>query len=282
MDPDNTYVLHDGPPYANGHIHMGTALNKVLKDIVVKSRKHAGPAGRSTCPGWDCHGPCPSKHKVEQETQEKRTRKLDTLTIRKICRSYAAKWLDTQRKEFQAAWGVLGVWGRPVHDHEARVRGRHPPVNWGRFMERDGVVRGKKPIYWCCDCRTALAEAEVEYEDHTSPSIYVRFPMADANFTKLADVDVSRLYIVIWTTTPWTIPDNMGVAVHPDFDYALVEANGGLLRAGRGGCSRNVRASSVWDAPKTLATFRGAELEGLEAKHPIYDRRVQGGPGRTT
>jgi len=265
-DPDNDYVLHDGPPYANGHIHMGTALNKVLKDIVVKSRNMQGQKAQYV-PGWDCHG-LPIEHKVEQELKKK-NKELDTLTIRKICRSYAAKWLDTQRKEFKRL-GVLGVWDDPYMtmkpEYEAATA-----RELGRFMERDGVVRGKKPIYWCCDCRTALAEAEVEYEDHTSPSIYVRFPMGDENFKKIADVDVSNLFIVIWTTTPWTIPDNMGVAVHPDFDYVLVEAGGdhyvlaeGLLEecAGKFG----------WESPKTLAAFKGAKLKGLEAKHPIYDR----------
>jgi isoleucyl-tRNA synthetase len=265
-DANNDYVLHDGPPYANGHIHMGTALNKVLKDIVVKSRNMQGQKAQYV-PGWDCHG-LPIEHKVEQELKKK-NKELDTLTIRKICRSYAGKWLDTQRKEFKRL-GVLGVWDDPYMtmkpEYEAATA-----RELGRFMERDGVVRGKKPIYWCCDCRTALAEAEVEYEDHTSPSIYVRFPMADANFKKIADVDVSRLFILIWTTTPWTIPDNMGVAVHPDFDYALVEVNGDCYVLAEG-LLEECAGKFGWDAPKTLATFKGADLEGLEAKHPIYDR----------
>ena len=265
-DPDNAYVLHDGPPYANGHIHMGTALNKVLKDIVVKSRNMQGQKAQYV-PGWDCHG-LPIEHKVEQELKKKK-KELDTLTIRKICRSYAAKWLDTQRSEFKRL-GVLGVWDDPYMtmkpEYEAATA-----RELGRFMERDGVVRGKKPIYWCCDCRTALAEAEVEYEDHTSPSIYVRFPMADENFKKIADVDVSRLFILIWTTTPWTIPDNMGVAVHSDFDYVLVEAGGDYYVLAEG-LLEECTGKFGWDTPKTLATFKGAELEGLEAKHPIYDR----------
>ncbi len=265
-NPDDNYVLHDGPPYANGHIHMGTALNKVLKDIVVKSRNMQGQRAQYV-PGWDCHG-LPIEHKVEQELKKK-DKELDTLTIRKVCRSYASKWLDTQRKEFKRL-GVFGVWDDPYMtmkpEYEAATA-----RELGRFMERNGVVRGKKPIYWCCDCRTALAEAEVEYEDHSSPSIYVRFPLNDENFKKIADIDTSKLYIVIWTTTPWTIPDNMGVAVHPDFDYVLVEVNGefhilaeGLLEecAGRFG----------WDSPTIQATFKGAALENLKAKHPIYDR----------
>jgi len=265
-DAAKEYVLHDGPPYANGHIHMGTALNKVLKDIVVKSRNMQGQKAQYV-PGWDCHG-LPIEHKVEQELKKK-NKELDTLTIRKICRSYASKWLDTQRKEFKRL-GVLGVWDDPymtmTPEYEAATA-----RELGRFMERDGVVRGKKPIHWCCDCRTALAEAEVEYEDHTSPSIYVRFPMADPNFKKIADVDVSKLFILIWTTTPWTIPDNMGVAVHPDFDYALVEAGGNFYVLAEG-LLEECAEKFDWDTPKTLATFKGADLEGLEAKHPIYAR----------
>lgn len=265
-DPDNDYVLHDGPPYANGHIHMGTALNKVLKDIIVKSRNMQGQKAQYV-PGWDCHG-LPIEHKVEQELKKKK-KELDTLTIRKICRSYAEKWLDIQRKEFKRL-GVLGVWDDPYMtmkpEYEAATA-----RELGRFMERDGVVRGKKPIYWCCDCRTALAEAEVEYEDHTSPSIYVRFPMADKNFKKIADVDVSKLFILIWTTTPWTIPDNMGVAVHADFDYVLVEVSGDYYVLAEG-LLEECKDKFNWDEVKTLATFKGADLEGLEAKHPIYDR----------
>jgi len=263
---DDEYVLHDGPPYANGHIHMGTALNKVLKDIVVKSRNMQGQQAQYV-PGWDCHG-LPIEHKVEQELKKKK-KELDTLTIRKICRSYAAKWLDTQRKEFKRL-GVLGVWDDPYMtmkpEYEAATA-----RELGRFMERDGVVRGKKPIYWCCDCRTALAEAEVEYEDHSSPSIYVRFPMADENAKKIADIDVSKLFIIIWTTTPWTIPDNMGVAVHPNFDYVMVEAGGEYYLLAEG-LLEDCAERFGWDSPKTLARVSGSELEGLKAKHPIYDR----------
>ncbi|WFS64197.1 isoleucine--tRNA ligase [Pseudodesulfovibrio thermohalotolerans] len=265
-DADDRYVLHDGPPYANGHIHMGTALNKVLKDIIVKSRNIQGQKAEYV-PGWDCHG-LPIEHKVEQELKKK-NKELDTLTIRKICRSYAAKWLDTQRAEFKRL-GVFGVWDDPYMTMNPQYEAA-TARELGRFMERDGVVRGKKPIYWCCDCHTALAEAEVEYEDHTSPSIYVRFPMADENFKKIADVDISKLYILIWTTTPWTIPDNMAVAVHPDFDYVLVKAGDDFYVLAEG-LLESCAAKFGWESFETLATFRGGDLEGLKAKHPIYDR----------
>ncbi|MDD3312576.1 isoleucine--tRNA ligase [Pseudodesulfovibrio sp.] len=265
-DPDDAFVLHDGPPYANGHIHMGTALNKVLKDIIVKSRNMQGQQAQYV-PGWDCHG-LPIEHKVEQELKAK-GKELDTLTIRKVCRSYAAKWLDVQRKEFKRL-GVLGTWEDPYMtmkpEYEAATA-----RELGRFMERNGVVRGKKPIYWCCDCHTALAEAEVEYEDHTSPSIYVRFPLPDENFKKIADVDVSKLFIDIWTTTPWTIPDNLGVAVHPDFDYVLVEA-GDVYHILAEGMLPQCAEKFGWDEPVILAAFKGSVLENLKARHPIYDR----------
>lgn len=260
------YCLHDGPPYANGHIHMGTALNKVLKDIVVKSRNMQGQKAQYV-PGWDCHG-LPIEHKVEQELKKKR-KELPTLTVRKICREYAEKWLGVQRKEFKRL-GVFGTWEDPYMtmkpEYEAATA-----RELGRFMENGGVVRGKKPIYWCCDCHTALAEAEVEYADHTSPSIYVRFPMFDEKVRDIAGVDPQKTYVVIWTTTPWTIPDNMAVAVHPDFDYVFVEVEGDFYVVAEG-MLETVAEAAGWDSPKVAATVKGAELEGLKPKHPIYDR----------
>ncbi|GAB7022856.1 isoleucine--tRNA ligase [Salidesulfovibrio brasiliensis] len=265
-ESDGEYCLHDGPPYANGHIHMGTALNKVLKDIVVKSRNMQGQKAQYV-PGWDCHG-LPIEHKVEQELKKKR-KDLPTQTIRKICREYATKWLDVQRKEFKRL-GVFGTWEDPYMtmkpEYEAATA-----RELGRFMEKGGVVRGKKPIYWCCDCHTALAEAEVEYADHTSPSIFVRFPMFDEKVKEIAGVDPQKTYIVIWTTTPWTIPDNMAVAVHPDFDYVFAEVDGNYYVVAEG-MLEDVAKQVGWDAPKVVKTVKGAELEGLKPKHPIYDR----------
>ncbi|WP_321403553.1 isoleucine--tRNA ligase [Maridesulfovibrio sp.] len=266
------YVLHDGPPYANGHIHMGTAMNKVLKDIIVKSRNLQGMKAEYV-PGWDCHG-LPIEHKVEQELKKKK-KELPTTVIRKLCREYAAKFVDIQRKEFKRL-GVLGNWEDPYltmkPEYEAATA-----RELGRFMEKGSVIRGKKPIHWCCDCRTALAEAEVEYEDHTSPSIYVRFPLNDEKVLKAlpedvaSKVDLSRTYVCIWTTTPWTIPDNGAVAVHPDFEYAVTEVNGDIyILAER---LLPVCAESFgWESWNVLATVEGAKLEGAVAKHPFYDR----------
>lgn len=260
------YCLHDGPPYANGHIHMGTALNKVLKDIVVKSRNMEGIRAQYV-PGWDCHG-LPIEHKVEQELKKKK-KELDTLTIRKICREYAAKWLDVQRKEFKRL-GVLGKWEEPYRTMNPTYEAA-TARELGRFMEKGGVVRGKKPVHWCCDCSTALAEAEVEYEDHTSPSIFVRFPLTDPAASKLGDVDMNRLYVAIWTTTPWTIPDNMAVAVHPNFDYAVIRVGEDFYVMAEA-LLEECAGKFGWEAPEILTRVRGSELEGLKAKHPIYDR----------
>ena len=261
------YSLHDGPPYANGHIHLGTALNKVLKDIVIKSRNMQGWQAPYV-PGWDCHG-LPIEHKVEQELGEKK-KIMPQHSVRKACRKYAEKFVDIQRKEFKRLGG-LGVWDKPyltmTPEYEAVTA-----ATLADFVEKGGVVRSKKPIYWCNSCQTALAEAEVEYDDETSPSVYVRFPLPDARLKDVfAEADPSKSYVIIWTTTPWTLPSNLAVALHPEFDYALVEAHDGhyILAA------ELVEASAktfAWDTYRVLGTVKGTALEGLKARHPFYDR----------
>ena len=220
--PQGEFMLHDGPPYANGHIHMGHALNKILKDIIVKSRSMQGYRARYV-PGWDCHG-LPIEHKVEEDLKGKK-KTLPAHVVRKICRDYAAKWIDVQRKEFKRL-GVFGDWEHPymsmVPEFEAATS-----RELANFVEKGSVVRAKKPIYWCGHCHTALAEAETEYKDVSSPSIFVRFRLPDEGVRKaFPAADPARCFIVIWTTTPWTIPSNMGVCLNPDFAYALVEAGG--------------------------------------------------------
>ena len=263
-----TYILHDGPPYANGHLHMGHALNKILKDIIVKSRNMAGYASRYV-PGWDCHG-LPIEHKVEQDLKEKK-KNLPAHVVRKLCREYANKWLDIQRKEFKRL-GVLGDWDHPYVSMDPA----YESVTAGelaKFVAAGGVARAKKPIYWCCSCHTALAEAEVEYNDHTSPSVYVRFALPDEDLKKVfAAADPARAHVVIWTTTPWTLPDNMAVCLHPEFTYALVEAQG----------SQYILAEELvvscaetfgWSEYTILDRATGERLEGLKARHPFYDRQ---------
>ena len=225
------YILHDGPPYANGRIHIGHALNKILKDIIVKSKTMSG-YHVPYVPGWDCHG-LPIEHQVLKELGDKK-RDLDALTIRKLCKDYAEKYVSIQREEFQRL-GVLGDWQRPyltlLPSYEATIL-----REFGRFVERGGVYKGLKPVLWCTQDQTALAEAEVEYENHTSPSVYVKFPLVSPpsvlskRFGPLSfPVDVKRASVLIWTTTPWTLPANQAVCLHADIDYAFVQVGDEIL-----------------------------------------------------
>lgn len=264
---NGSYVLHDGPPYANGHIHMGTAMNKILKDMVIKSRNMLGYASVYV-PGWDCHG-LPIEHKVEQELKAAK-KDLPALAVRKRCRAYAEKWIDIQRAEF-IRLGVLGDWEDPYlsmkPEYEAATAS-----NLAEFVAKGSVYRARKPIYWCNSCHTALAEAEVEYGDEKSPSIYVAFPLQDARLKKIfPQAGNEPAYIVIWTTTPWTLPSNQAVAVHPDFEYVLVQAGQGqyLLAASLlEDCARQFN----WNDLRILGQTAGQNLEGLVASHPFYDR----------
>ncbi|MEE8130054.1 MAG: class I tRNA ligase family protein, partial [Vicinamibacterales bacterium] len=214
-----TFVLHDGPPYANGRIHIGHALNKILKDFVVKARTMAG-FDAPYVPGWDCHG-LPIELKVDRELGRAK-RDMSVADFRRACRTYAAKYVDIQRDDFKRL-GILGAWDAPYltmsHGYQAAI-----VRALGAFVKQGLVYKGKKPVHWCIHCRTALAEAEVEYESHTSPSIYVEFPLATdcvpvlaGRVPALADKAVS---VLIWTTTPWTIPANLAIAFHPELDYA--------------------------------------------------------------
>ena len=265
-DGRDSYVLHDGPPYANGHIHIGHAMNKILKDIIVKHRNMIGFKAQYV-PGWDCHG-LPIELKVEQEMGGKSG--LSVLEIRKKCREYALKFLDIQREEFKRL-GVLGTWDAPyltmTPDYEAATA-----RELANFYKLGAVQRNKKPIYWCGSCETALAEAEVEYGDHTSPSIYVRFPLQDDKLAQiLPQAAPGKTYVVIWTTTPWTIPDNLAVAVHPEFEYDLIQVGDEyyiLAKELVQGCAERFG----WSDWSSVATLTGANLEGLVARHPFYDR----------
>ena len=265
-DGREPYVLHDGPPYANGNIHIGHAMNKILKDIIVKHRNMTGRKAQYV-PGWDCHG-LPIELKVEQELGGKNN--FSTLEIRKKCRAYALRYLDIQREEFKRL-GVLGTWDKPyltmTPDYETATA-----RELANFYKLGSVQRNKKPIYWCGSCETALAEAEVEYDDHSSPSIYVRFPLEAQGLSKVfPQAAADNSFIVIWTTTPWTIPDNLAVAVHPDFEYDLVQAQGAfyvLAKELAPGCA----ARFGWAEWSVLATVPGSALEGLIARHPFYDR----------
>ncbi len=261
------FILHDGPPYANGHIHMGTALNKILKDFIVRSRQMAG-ADAVYVPGWDCHG-LPIEHNVEKELGSK---KLDMTQsqIRRKCRTYADKFIDIQRDEFKRL-GVMGDWKNPYltmsYDYEATIA-----KECCKFALNGGLFRSKKPIYWCCSCQTALAEAEIEYKDESSPSIYVKFPLVDDLGELLPELSGKKVSMVIWTTTPWTLPANLAIALHPDFDYAAVALDDGEVL---------VMAQGLLDACMTafgrenytlVGTLRADQLEKKRCRHPLYDR----------
>jgi isoleucyl-tRNA synthetase len=262
------YMLHDGPPYANGRIHIGHALNKILKDIIVKSKTMAGFQAPYV-PGWDCHG-LPIEHQVLKDLGEKK-KTLDAMAIRKLCREYAEKFYKIQREEFQRL-GVLGDWQNPYltmnHAYEATI-----VREFGAFVERGGVYKGLKPVLWCTQDQTALAEAEVEYEDHTSPSIYVKFPVAGGSAAVAARFPGLKLpsdvSIVIWTTTPWTLPANQAVCLHADIDYAFVQVGSEVLILAQK-LLDNVAKACKLEGYRVLAVKKGREgFDGLETQRPL-------------
>lgn len=263
------YILHDGPPYANGHIHLGTALNKILKDIIVKSRFMAG-YDSDYVPGWDCHG-LPIEHQVDKELGAEKS-KLSSVDVRQRCRKYAENFINIQREEFKRL-GVLGEWDDPYltmnYAYQATI-----VRELGRFFESGAVYRGKKPVYWCASCVTALAEAEVEYADSSSPSIYVRFAAKDDFSQRIPETKGKQVYVVIWTTTPWTIPANLAIAVHPDESYAAVEAGGAVYILAERLVPINMEGFGLSDY-RILSTFPGKILEGLKCTHPLYERESQ-------
>jgi isoleucyl-tRNA synthetase len=264
------FVLHDGPPYANGNIHMGTALNKILKDFVVKSRSMAGFDAPYVV-GYDCHG-LPIELRVDRELGPKK-REMTTAEFCRACRAYAERFIGKMTAQFQRL-GVLGTWDEPYLTMDFRYQAAIARA-FGRFVEQDLVYKGKKPVHWCIHCRTALAEAEVEYSNHVSPSIYVEFPLKAESAGELAS-RVSALAgrnvsVLIWTTTPWTIPSNMAVAFHPELDYGAYEVDGTTVIVAEGLAERVSQAvGKPFGAP--VAKTAGAALEGLKFQHPLYAR----------
>ncbi len=267
------YILHDGPPYANGHIHLGTALNKILKDMIVRSRQMSG-FNAAYVPGWDCHG-LPIEHQVDKELGE-RKKSMSKVEIRQHCRRYAEKYIDIQRDEFKRLGG-LGEWENPYltmsYDYEAAIA-----RELGRFFANGGVVRSRKPIYWCSACQTALAEAEVEYHDHHSPSIYVKFSLTEKSLARFPSLAGEEVSIVIWTTTPWTLPANLAITLHPEFPYAAVKARGEVWILAEGLVEKCMQIFSVEDY-EILARFSAQELAGLACAHPFLDRESLVVPG---
>src|SRR5438445_975943 len=260
------FILHDGPPYANADIHLGTALNKILKDMIVKSRTMMG-YDAPYVPGYDCHG-LPIEMNVERKLGEKKA-KMPPLSIRRACREFAANALKRQTNDFQRL-GILGEWDNPyitMSDHYEAETARL----FARFVERGFVYKGARPVYWCIHDQTALAEAEVEYHSHSSPSVYVKFPLSSDPALIDPKLAGRKVFALIWTTTPWTLPANLGIAVHPDFDYVAVES-GGQVYIVAADLVEVVAERCNLAAPKVLARFRGSKLDRLEAEHPLIDR----------
>jgi len=260
------YILHDGPPYANGNIHIGTALNKILKDIIVKSKFMSG-FNSHYVPGWDCHG-LPVEHEVEKSLGKKKT-ELSTVDVRKRCRDYATKFVNIQREEFKRL-GIFGEWENPYltmnFGYQATI-----VREFGKFLLNGSVYKGKKPVHWCPTCKTALAEAEVKYEDHRSPSIYVKFRMISEIGNEFPALKGKPISVIIWTTTPWTIPANLAIALHPDFTYVAVDIGKEVYILAEGLLETVMEKFGVGNY-KVLEKFPGKRLEGFKTRHPLYER----------
>ena len=260
------FVLHDGPPYANGNIHLGTAFNKVLKDIILRSKRMAG-FNAPYIPGWDCHG-LPIEHNVDLELGAKK-QSISTLGKRAACRSYAEKWIKTQREQFKRL-GVIGDWGNPYltmsFPYEAIIA-----REFNKFLLSGAVVRSKKPVYWCATCGTALAEAEVDYADHTSPSVYVKFPVVASLGDVIPELAGRSVSVLIWTTTPWTLPANLAIAFHPDFEYAAVTVGDETWILAKELVASCMAQFGI-EGYAIIATFSAGCLENKHCRHPFMER----------
>lgn len=259
------FILHDGPPYANGHIHIGHALNKILKDIVLKVKRMEGYHAPYV-PGWDCHG-LPIELQVEKNLGSKK-HQITKLEMRKLCREYASKFVSIQREEFKRL-GIQGDWEDPYLTMKFEYEGQ-TAAELAKFAHNGGLYRGRKPVHWCSSCVTALAEAEVEYADHSSPSIFVRFQLLDDVSAEIPALAGKQAYVVIWTTTPWTIPANLAIAMHPEFEYVALETEKGTLIVAEG--LKDAFLETTGLTGTVIATFSAKQLERKRCKHPFYDR----------
>lgn len=257
-----SYILHDGPPYANGNIHIGTALNKILKDIVMRSKNLAG-YHVPYVPGWDTHGLPIELHVVRSLGAAREG--MSSAEFRDHCAAYALGQIDKQREQFQRL-GVWGDWDDPYLTLNPEYEATQIQV-FGEMVEKGYVYKALKPVYWCSDCQTALAEAEIEYGDHRSPSIFVGFPVRDGKGL----IDEDDAYFVIWTTTPWTIPANLAIAVHPLYEYVLVQTERGKLILAKE-LAKGVLEELGLTGGEVLAEYKGSELEGMICIHPLMKR----------
>ena len=261
------FILHDGPPYANSDIHLGTALNKIVKDFVVKSRTMLG-YDSPYVPGYDCHG-LPIELYVDKKLGAKKAN-MPALSVRRACREHATDALKRQTRDFQRL-GILGLWENPYLTMSNQYEAETARL-FGRFVERGYVYKGARPVYWCVYDLTALAEAEVEYKEHTSPSVYVKFPLA----SDPSEIDPAlanrKVFFLIWTTTPWTLPANLAIAVNPNFEYAAIE-NGVEVYIVASELAEAVAEKCGLDAPNIIARFPGAKLDRLECRHAWLNRK---------
>jgi isoleucyl-tRNA synthetase len=265
-----SYVLHDGPPYANGPIHLGHALNKCLKDFVVKSKTMAG-FNAPYVPGWDCHG-LPIEIKVDEKLGRKKL-EMPAIAVRRACREYAEKYLNLQREQFKRL-GVFGRWSRPYSTMTPEYESKIIETLF-RFLETGFVYKGLKPVLWCMHDRTALAEAEIEYEMHTSPSVYVRYRLTsppEAIDPRLAG---KRVQTIIWTTTPWTLPASLAVAFHPDFEYVALEEDGEVYIVAEA-LAAATRAACGLESAHEIARFPGSRMDRVTFAHPFLERTILG------
>jgi isoleucyl-tRNA synthetase len=275
------YILHDGPPYANGAIHLGHALNKCIKDFVVKTKTMAG-FDAPYVPGWDCHG-LPIEIKVDEKLGGKKL-EMDPVAVRQACREYAAKFIDLQRSQFKRL-GVFGRWDKPYATMDFPYEARILETFYG-FYEKGFVYKGLKPVYWCSHDHTALAEAEVEYEMHTSPSVYVRYKLTSApaliaeptlsDELRAALNSATRVYTIIWTTTPWTLPASMAIAFNPELDYVALKNTDGNIYIVAAALAQQTRDTCNLPGAMELDRFPGVLLEYAKFAHPFLDREILG------
>ena len=269
------YILHDGPPYANGKIHIGHALNKILKDIIIKYKTMRG-YNTPFVPGWDCHG-MPIEHKVVELIGPKH-KQMQKIDVRKKCKEYALEHIEIQKADFKRL-GIQGEWDNPYLTLNPVYESAIIQM-FSELVEKDYIYKGLKPVQWCCSCETALADAEVEYEDHKSPSIFVRFKVKNNNGIDLPE----NTYFVIWTTTPWTLPANVGIAVHPELTYNLFKSSNNFYFAVSELTERVAKKINSENDFEIIKKFKGSELKGILCAHPFIDRdsRVINGDFVTT
>ena len=258
-----TFILHDGPPYANGPIHLGHALNKILKDLIVKSKTMQG-LDSPYVPGWDCHG-----LPIEIKVMAKKREGVDPLQIRRECREYAEKFVNIQKEEFKRL-GVFGEWDHPYLTMDQAYVVEQVRL-FGKFVEKGSVYKGLRPVHWCISCETALAEAEVEHGDHTSPSIYVKFPVTEGLAGLGSDLSGRQVFALIWTTTPWTLPANLAICFHPLFDYSLVEFQDEIYIVARE-LLEQVALNCGLESYRVIDTVKGEVLGNLVFRHPWLDQ----------